>query len=159
MTVSAIKRIGLGTTLEVRQSTSTAGGSTVFVTIGNIVEPPSGPDATATMVDTHTLDDGTYETKRKGSVDPGTGSMTILYDPEDTSGQILESLLSKVSCSAIPQWRTTLPACDGSTAQVRLFSAEVSGLSQTMPKNEMLQRTVTFQASGNPGFASTVFTT
>ena len=154
MAVSSIKRIGLGVTLAVRESTDSAGGSTTFVTIANIIEPPSGPDATATMVDTHVIQDGTYETKRKGSVDPGTGSMTVLYDPEDDSGRLLSDLLGKPACAAIPQWRITWPICDGSTAQTEVFSAEVSGLSRTMAKNEMIQRTVTFQASGNPGYTT-----
>jgi hypothetical protein len=155
MAASSIRRIGLGVTIEARDSTSASLGSTAWFTIGNIVEPPSGPDATANVVDTHVIQDGTYETKRKGSVDPGTGSMTIAYDPEDDSGRKLADYLGADSCNTTPQWRITFPACAPSTSSVtETFSANVTGISRTMAKNELIQTTVTFQASGNPGYTT-----
>ena len=147
MAVSNIKRIGLGTLVAVQATTSST-----FVTIANIVEPPSGPDASAADIDTHTLDDGVYETHAKGSVNPGTGTMVLAYEPEDDSGRLLADLLAQIT--PVPQWRLTLPARDGSTAQVETFGANVMTMSREIPKNGMITRTVGIQGSGNPGYTT-----
>lgn len=149
---SNIKRIGLGTTISVRPSTFTAGGSTVFVAVANIVEMMSGPDGSAADIDTHTLDDGNYETHAKGSVNPGTGTMVMAYEPNDTSGVLLAALLAQITPA--PQWQFTMPARDGSTAHTETFSAHVMTMSREVPKNGLITRTVGIQATGNPGFTS-----
>ena len=152
MAVSNIKRIGLGTVVSVRPSTFTAGGSTVFVAIANIVEPPSGPDASAADIDTHTLDDGIYETHAKGSVNPGTATMVLAYDPEDDSGVLLAQLLAQFT--PVPQWQIVFPARDGAGAQTETFSANLMTMGREIPKNGLVTRTVGLQASGNPGYTT-----
>ncbi len=152
MAVTHVRRIGFGTVIAVRPSTFTSGGSTVFVDIANIIEPPSGPDATAADIDTHTLDDGIYETHSKGSVNPGTGSMTIRYDPTDDSGRLLADLLAQTDPT--PEWQVTFAAVQGTTAEIETFSAHLMSLGRTMPKNGMIQTTIGFQASGNPGYTT-----
>lgn len=154
MTVSAAKRIGLGTTLSVRPSTFTAGGSTVFVVIANIVNPPTGPDGTAVDINVHTLDDGQVATFQKGVVDPGGGTLDIMYDPVDASGQLLAQLFLAGTGSAMPQWQIGLPVASTSTARTETFSAYVNAQSRAMPKDGMLVRTIGFHASGNPGFTT-----
>lgn len=152
MAVSHVRRIGFGTLIAVRPSTFTAGGSTVFVNIANIVEPPSGPDATAADIDTHTLDDGVYETHSKGSVNPGTGTTTIRYDPEDDSGRVLADLLAQTD--PVPQWRVTFASVGGSTVHIETFSAHLMSIGREMPKNGMIQTTIGFQGSGAPGYTT-----
>ncbi len=152
MTVTHIRRIGFGTLISVRPSTFAAGGSTLFVNIANIVEPPSGPDATATDVDTHTLDDGIFETHSKGSVNPGTGTMTIRYDPTDDSGRVLADLLKQTDPT--PQWQVTFAAVSTSTAHIETFKGHLMGIARTIPKNGMIQTTISIQASGNPGYTT-----
>lgn len=152
MAVTHVRRIGFGTLIAVRPSTFAAGGSTTFVNIANIVEPPSGPDATAADIDTHTLDDGIFETHSKGSVNPGTGTMTIRYDPTDDSGRVLADLLKQID--PIPEWRVTFAAVSTSTTHIELFSAHLMAIGREMPKNGMIQTTIGLQGSGNPGYTT-----
>jgi len=151
MAVSNIRRIGFGTLIAVRPSTYAA-GSTVYVDISNLVEPPTGPAATAADIDTHALSDGVYETHAKGSVNPGGGTMTVRYDPNDDSGQVLTNLLSQTN--PVPEWRITLASVGGSTVHVETFSAHVVSLDRAMPKNGMITTTIGYQVSGAPGYTT-----
>lgn len=140
------KRIGFGCKLGV----DTSGGSS-YDEIGSVVDGWTGPSAAADEVDTTILSD-TWKTFMKASIDPGSVSFQIAYDPNDTDCQGINSLLASTS-TTLATWQVTFPDV-GSGTDTETFTGFVTSLDREVSKTGLVMATIGIKISGNPGFAT-----
>ncbi len=143
------KRIGNALTLGI----DTAGG-TSYTTLAAIVKEISGPSAKAEAIKMDLLGD-VYDTKQRGSVDPGQYKFTIAYDTEDTNCTTILNATLGASFSTLggtlPHWLLTYGISGtGDTAQTETFFGFVSGIDKKGEKNTMVIADITIDLSGNP---------
>ena len=146
--MSLHKRIGNATSLAV----DTAGGSS-YTALANIVKELSGPGPKAEVIKLDLLAD-VYDTKMRGSVDPGQVKFNIAYDPEDTNTTILTGHIGASFATlgaTLPHWQLTYAASgNGDTDQHETFFGFVSNLEKKAEKNNMVVAEITMEVSGNP---------
>ncbi len=147
--MTLIKRISNGITLGYNDTTNTT-----YTTLANVVKMISGPSAKAETVKLDLMAD-IYDTKSRGSVDPGQVKFDIAYDPTDGNSTKLASLLGSsfaTLASGVPSWKLTYPAVGTNSAQTETFSGFVAGLDRKAEKNNMVSAEITIEVSGDPGF-------
>ncbi len=129
-------------------------GGTVYTTLASIVKEISGPSAKAEAIKMDLLGD-VYDTKQRGSVDPGQYKFTIAYDSEDSNTTtILNGSLGATFttlATSIPHWKITYASSGTADSdQVETFFGFVSGLDKKGEKNSMIIADMTIDISGNP---------
>jgi hypothetical protein len=138
--MSLVKRVGYGNSLGV----DVTGGST-FVLVASVVDGFEGPDAKAKNAETSLLTDW-YDTFAPTSVDPGSVTYKIAYDPADANTHTLALLLAS---GAVANWQLTY---SGGTPPTETFLGHVEHMGRSMKKGDFLVCNISIKVSGNPGF-------
>lgn len=136
------KLIGYGSVLTTTTSTGTR-------EIGQI-RSISGPAGSGTDVDTTTLDTtGKFRTFARGPVDPGTVTLSLVYDPTLASHQELGTLYASGTAK---NWTVYHGSSTGNTD---IFSAYISSMSREIPLDDVISCDVVLKVSGHPQYSST----
>ncbi len=143
------KRIANSLTLSINTGTTTS-----YTSLGNIVKMLSGPGAKAEVIKLDLLGD-VYDSKTRGSIDPGQVKFGLCYDPTDPDTTILAASLGAAYSTlavTVPSFRITFPAIGTTTAFSETFTAFVAGYERTGEKNNMVTADITLEVSGDPAF-------
>lgn len=134
--------IGFGSALTVATST---GGTTGIGKIMNI----SGPDSSATEVETTTFDSTSrYETYVCGTIDPGSVRVDLLYSTTVASHKRLADMFKNAASRTYTvTYATTVMGTDA-------FTAFVSGLSRELPLKDKMTCQVSLKVSGDAGWST-----
>jgi hypothetical protein len=138
-----VKRIGLGCSIGILNTTSTA-----YDTIAGLISV-AGPSASADDVDTSTLDNSTsyWKTFQRGQVDPGETQLTLSYSSTETANKKLGGALKM---GTVRTWKVTMGSTyETFTGYIKAMGREIGGAAN------MITRTVTMKITGNPGFPTT----
>lgn len=140
-----VKRIGLGCSLAILNTTSTA-----YTTLAGLMSI-AGPSASGDDVDTTTLDNSTgtthWKTFQRGQVDPGETQLTLSYSSTETANKMLGGALKM---GTVRTWKVTMGSTyETFTGYIKSMGREIGGAAN------MITRSVTMKITGNPGFPTT----
>ena len=142
------KRISNSLTLAINTTTNST-----YTTLGDITKMISGPAPKAETIKLDLLND-VYDTKTRGSIDPGQYKFGIAYDPTDSDTILLAASLGAAYSTLaimIPAFKLTYPAIGTNVAVVESFSGFIAGFDKTGEKNNMVQAEITIEVSGDDG--------
>jgi hypothetical protein len=133
------KRYGYGVTL----GCDPAGG-TAFVILGNIVDSIEGPEVKTDDIEVTLLADKD-KTFLGGQIDGGTVSFQIAYDPLDTSGTTIATLLGN---SNIANWQIKYPVIGAEVQQSDTFFGYVNGFKRSIKRNALIVADISIKVTG-----------
>jgi hypothetical protein len=140
------RRIGLGVTVGVDSA-----GGTSFTTLGSVVDGAKEGGSKADVADVSILSD-TFKQKAKGQIDPNEVTMTVAYDPDDTTTTLLKTLHDSVSATP-PNWQISFPpgTLGAGSITTKSFKGFVTGLGREIMKDKMITQELTVTKTGDPG--------
>ena len=138
------RRIGYGFTLGVDST-----GGTSFTTIGGIVDGMDGPGATSDTADVSILTDK-FKRKRKAMVDAGQVTLSVAYDPADSTAHLLATLLADLT--NVANWQINFPDQGTSLSQSETFTGILTGMARKAQRKNLVVVDLTIDVDGDPGF-------
>ncbi len=140
------RRIGLGVVIGVD-----AAGGTSFTTLGSVVDGAKEGGSKADVADISILSD-TFKQKAKGQVDPAEVTMTVAYDPDETTTTLLKTLHDQIQ-TVPPNWQISFPSgtLGAGSITTKSFKGFVTGLGREIMKDKFITQEVTITKTGDPG--------
>ncbi len=148
--MSLTRRIGLGVTIGMDAS----GNANSFTVLGAVVDGLNHGGAKADVADLSILSD-TYKPKGKGQIDPGEITLSVAYDPSDSSNTNTSRALAAALALTGPApiaFQISYPAVGSVNAILENFSGHITGLGREIKKANLIVAPVTITVSGDPGF-------